>query len=213
MIKNVYLMPKLKHLMANGKTGDIKRKAIATFTSMKKASPNPIKEDGVKEAEELLSSEQQTRQPQPLSNMTNKTSSAAYKGMASFGFDGSSNNKSYQATTVTVYMKELANETKKAEFEHKMVNFKGVVSFWVDLRQHKAVIRTTLSEDLMIKAIMTQLGWIASTDISFVAPKNAGYIEENDIGDGAIVHRGGRSKKSKEQQSSGWFGSVTSYLW
>jgi hypothetical protein len=37
MIQNVYILPKLKSLMSNGKTADIKRKGIAAFSSLKKA--------------------------------------------------------------------------------------------------------------------------------------------------------------------------------
>ena len=38
-----------------------------------------------------------------------------------------------------------------------MVNHRGVVSFWVDLNQQKAVVRTTLSEEGLCGAIVAQL--------------------------------------------------------
>lgn len=71
-----------------------------------------------------------------------------------------------------------------------------------------------MTEDALAKAIMAQLGWIASADPTFVSPANAGYADE-EIGQGAIVNRTKQSKKAKESaaSSSGWFSSVTSYLW
>jgi hypothetical protein len=45
-----------------------------------------------------------------------------------------------------LHRQELSTDAKKTEFESKMVNHRGVVSFWVDLNQHKAVVRTTLSD-------------------------------------------------------------------
>ncbi len=72
-------------------------------------------------------------------------------------------------------------------------------------------------QDALIKAITAQLGWIASTDATFVAPSNAGYIEEQQIGEGAIVYRNKQSKKAKESSGSssggGWFSTVTSFIW
>jgi hypothetical protein len=100
-----------------------------------------------------------------INNSNNGNTTAATKSaraMPSFGFEGA---KTTAAVTVTVYMKvrlpdawythrvsertwlqELSTEAKKTEFESKMVNHRGVVSFWVDLNQHKAVVRTTLSD-------------------------------------------------------------------
>ncbi len=135
-----------------------------------------------------------------------------------------------------VWLQELSSEARKSEFETKMVNHRGVVSFWCDLNQvracegffvrtagvaltecvaqQKAVVRTSLTEDGLVKAIMAQLGWIASVDPGFVSPSNAGYAED-EIGQGAIVSRTKQSKKAKESQANGggWFSSVTSYLW
>jgi len=215
MIKNEYLLPKVKALMSNGKTGEIKRKAIATFTSLKKATTATVRG-----APEELADMAAAKPAQPLSsssenvNINNSSTTAATKSaraMPSFGFEGA---RTAAAVTVTVYMKELSTEAKKAEFESKMVNHRGVVSFWVDLNQHKAVVRTTLSDDALIKAITAQLGWIASTDSSFVSPSNSGYIEEQQVGEGAIVYRNKQSKKAKESSGGGgWFSSVTSYIW
>lgn len=97
----------------------------------------------------------------------------------------------------------------------QMVNHRGVVSFWVDLNQQKAVVRTTLTDEGLCGAIVAQLGWIASTEAAFVNPANDGYYNE-EIGDGAVVHRTKQTKKAREtqqQQSGGWFGGVASYLW
>ncbi len=76
------------------------------------------------------------------------------------------------------------------------------------------MLKARRKSDALIKAIMAQLGWIASTDSTFVAPSNAGYIEEQQIGEGAIVYRNKQSKKAKESSGGGgWFSSVTSYIW
>lgn len=219
-------MPKLKFLMSNGKTGDIKRKAIATFTSMKKAAPTKATEEEPKEEESQNSTTTNNTatttatSDAPLGNATNKTSIASGKRSgATFGFESSSTSSATSknaATTITLYIKELSCETAKTDFERAMVNFRGVVSFWVELKSHRAVVRTTLTQEQLISAVSTQLGWLSSTEASFVSPKNAGYLDEEEIGvNGAIVQRG-KSKKAKEAQAQGgggWFSTVASYIW
>ena len=89
----------------------------------------------------------------------------------------------------------------------------GIVSFWVELRTHKAVVRTTLTEEKLTKAIMAQLGWIASTDASYVTPGNAGYLDEGLDENARIVPRASKKKARQDAESSGWFSSVASYIW
>ncbi len=215
MIQNIYILPKLKSLMSNGKTADIKRKAIATFTSLKKAVV-------LQENAAVATAEQ----PVSASTSSNSASAAAAAGPSSaplasapngsakptsFGFGDASSKKS--AVTVTLYMKELASENQKVAFERAMVNFKGVVSFWVEINRCKAVIRTTLSEAELAKAVLDQLGWVASADASYVLPSNSGYLDESADAAGAIVQRASKKKAQQAATSGGWFSSVTSYLW
>jgi hypothetical protein len=215
MIQNVYLMPKLKNLMSNGKTNDVKRKAIATFTSMKKAqAPKEKKAKPAVNSEgptttTTSASAASAESVRPLQNVRRTNNS---HDVRSFGFGASGSSAKNAASTITVFMKELCSENNKVTFERTLVNYKGIVSFWVELRTHKAVIRTTLTEDQLVKAISNQLGWIASTDYQYVAPGNDGYLEE-ELGENARIVPRASKKKAKEQAGSGWFSSVTSYIW
>ncbi len=214
-MKNAYLMPKIKSLMSNGKTADIKRKAIATFTSLKKASTgaSSAAASAAVEAEAPVA----TAVPGPSGSVASAPLSSAPNGklepkggISSLGF-GNTDKKS-AATSVTLFMKELQSEANKTAFERTMVNYKGVVSFWVESKHSKAVVRTTLSEEQLCKAILAQLGWIASSDAAYVMPGNAGYLDE--VGEnGAIVQRASKKKAVEKAQQGGWLSSVTSYLW
>jgi hypothetical protein len=210
MIQNAYILPKLKSLMSNGKTADIKRKAIATFTSLKKAvvlTENAVATAAAAAPESSSSSSSAAAvAANPLSSAPNGASKPT-----SFGFGDAGSKKT--AATVTLYMKELSSEPQKVAFERAMVNYKGIVSFWVEVNRCKAVIRTTLSEAELCKAVMEQLGWVASADASYVLPSNNGYLEETNDAAGAIVQRASKKKAQKEAASGGWFSSVTSYLW
>ncbi len=126
MVKNVYLMPKLKALMSNGKTADIKRKAIATFTSLKKATagaapPAPSEQPVAAAATSETPAATATAAAAPLSSAANGKFDAS-KGLSSFGFGDSS--KKMPAVSVTLFMKELQCEANKQAFERAMVNYK-----------------------------------------------------------------------------------------
>jgi hypothetical protein len=88
-----------------------------------------------------------------------------------------------------------------------------VVSFWVELKHSKAVVRTTLSEEQLAKAVLAQLGWIASSDPSYVMPGNSGYLDDEVGENGAIVQRASKKKAAAQAAQGGWLSSVTSYLW
>ena len=210
MIENVHLMPRLKQLMTNGKTSDIKRKAIATFTSMKKAKDKKTSKSTTVTPTEMSTGSNSVAQKMkvPLANSNN----AANSNMRSFGFGGEKVAKN-PATTITVFMKELGSEANKTAFERSMVNYKGIVSFWVELRTHKAVVRTTLSEEKLTRAIMAQLGWIASTDAAYVSPGNADYLDDGLDENAKIVPRASKKKARQEAEAGGWFSSVASYIW
>jgi hypothetical protein len=125
MVKNVYLMPKLKALMSNGKTADIKRKAIATFTSLKKATAGAATAAAPAEQPVATAEAPATASAAaPLSSAANGKFEAS-KGMSSFGF-GEASAKKVAATSVTLFMKELQNEANKQAFERAMVNYKVI---------------------------------------------------------------------------------------
>ena len=212
MVKNVYLMPKLKALMSNGKTADIKRKAIATFTSLKKATSGvPAEQPAATASEHSNATADAASAAAPLSSAANGKFEAP-KGMSSYGF-GDASAKKNAAVSISLFMKELQCEANKQAFERAMVNYKGVVSFWVELKHSKAVVRTTLSEEQLVKAILAQLGWIASGDAAYVMPGNSGYLDDEIGENGAIVQRASKKRAAEKAPQGGWFSSVTSYLW
>ena len=191
MMADQKLMPKLKSLMSKGKTTEIKRKAIAAFTSLKKV--NQQKKASNKSKRNSLKA--------PLSTRNQNTFSV--------GFGGGTKKKKKTVATTTLYLRELNCDENKQIFNNAAVKIRGIISFWVELSCQKTVIRTSLSEETLISEINKKLGWNGSTEREFVS--NEGYVQDVDVGEGALVLGGG--KKKKGQNGNGWWGSVSSYIW
>lgn len=106
--------------------GPQKRKAIATFTSLKKAGGATAQQRSAENEPAAAAVPAAKDAPSAKDPLASASGNAAAlggtrhggKAAPSFGFDAPATRQ--QANTVTVYMKELTTDARKTEFESKV---------------------------------------------------------------------------------------------
>jgi hypothetical protein len=128
-----------------------------------------------------------------------------------------------QPQTVTLYISCLSNENQRKILSEALLQIKGVISFLIDIRTQKAVVRTLTTTSQLLEAVKASTGMCAS--LNFAALQNPqgkenipDYLSDSD--DEEIDPRNSLARRPIEQPEAaqdtnwGWgFGRIAKALW
>jgi hypothetical protein len=185
----------------------VKQKAMATYINL---------QGYIKQAPNTPQGQSQAQTRGLTKQKTNTPSEGAKKP----------NRKMANAKTITLYISGMTNDNHRKQLETALLRVRGVVSFLIDLYAQKAVIRTLVSAETLVRAIRDTTGMTASQrkhspDASGTPEPDKendapGYLDDStdDLQEHSKTALAKQDDKNDPQQAWGWgLGRISKALW